>query len=170
MKIKLLALALVVFFMVNSATAQEQGDISLHGGTSFVFSPFGGDGTVGFGGGAEYAFTDGMSAYIDYMTYSPDGGKYNVFSVDYRYYFMTDDFQVYGSAGYASVAIKPDGGTSISGGSFALGVGALYPVSDNFGITAAFKYNLTQLETATATGTETKMFGALLNVGIAYKF
>jgi len=58
MKSKLLLVAAVIVFAVVGAQAQDQGDIRANGGLTFLVSPHGGDGRIGFGLGGEYFFMD----------------------------------------------------------------------------------------------------------------
>lgn len=138
MKTKLLALALVSLFAINGAKAQEQGDIRVNAGLIDLFSPYGGDNRIGFGVGGEYVFTDGISVAPSIYFTDKDDAKLNIFSIDGRYYFMTDATQVYGVAGVSF--INGEGNFSETG--LALGAGAIFGVSDNLGINAELKYQL----------------------------
>lgn len=137
MKTKLLALAFVGLFAINGAMAQEQGEIRLNAGMPMIFSPYGGDFRVGFGFGGEYLITDVISVAPSYWLTNKDDASVNLFNIDGRYYFMTDDTQVYGVAGVSFV-----GGDVKSYTGFALGAGAIFGVSDAIGINAELKYHL----------------------------
>ncbi|WP_422362304.1 outer membrane beta-barrel protein [Reichenbachiella sp.] len=158
MKTKLLALALVGLFAINGAMAQEQGDIRVNAGLINLFSPYGGDYRIGFGFGGEYLITDAISVAPSYYLTNKDDFKVNIFSIDGRYYFMTDDIQAYGVAGVSF--INGDGGFSETG--LALGAGAIFGISDAVGINAELKYQLNKpFDDA---------LGLQANIGVVYTF
>lgn len=180
MKTKLLALALVGLFSINGALAQEQGD--MRGSLGLVLGTKAGisdDGEFKMGFGItpafEYVFTDAMSANASYDFYfksSVDGGSFTLssFNIDYRYYFMTDDVQVYGLAGigFMKGKFKQDGGGSISNSETGLniGVGAIFPLSDMLGFNAQLKYQTPKFQDIT--GEEGSNIA--INAGVVYTF
>lgn len=180
MKTKLLALALVGLFAFNGAMAQEQGDIrgslGLVLGTKAGISDEG-EFKLGFGltPAVEYVFTDAMSANASYDLYfksSVDGGSFTLgsFNIDYRYYFMTDDMQLYGlvGVGFMSGKFKQDGGGTISSSETGLniGAGAIFPLSDMLGFNAQVKYQTPKF--ADISGEEGSNIA--INAGIVYTF
>ena len=160
MKTKLLALALVGIFAFSGAMAQEQGDVRVNGGISFLTGPYGGDSRIGFGVGGEYLITDNISGAASYYMSNKDSFKLNMFSIDGRYYFLTDDFQAYGVAGISF--INGDGGFSETG--FALGAGGIFGISDALGVNAELKYQLNK-----PTGFSDPL-GLQINAGLVYTF
>ncbi|MEO9967779.1 MAG: outer membrane beta-barrel protein [Reichenbachiella sp.] len=152
MKTKLLVLALVGIFAFSSVQAQEQGDmrasIGLALGSIAGIDTNNGEFKMGLGitPGFEYVFVDAMSANASYDFYfktEENGGeyKYSSFNIDYRYYFMTDDLQVYGLAGLGFVKVDLGAAGSASDTGLNLGLGAIYPIADAVGIHAQLKYN-----------------------------
>ncbi|WP_456459341.1 outer membrane beta-barrel protein [Reichenbachiella sp.] len=149
MKTKLLALALVGLFSINSAIAQEQGDF--RAGLGIVLGTKAGvddDGSskMGFGlsPSIEYLITDVISGAASYDWYfkSDVGGtdvSISSFNIEGRYYFMTDDTQVYGVAGLGIVKAKI-GDFSDSETGLNIGAGANFPLSDVLGANAELKY------------------------------
>lgn len=158
MKTKLLALAIIGLFAINNANAQSQGDIRVNAGLINLFSPYGGDYRVGFGFGGEYLITDVISIAPSYYLTNKDSNKLNMFSIDGRYYLMTDATQVYGVAGISF--ISGDGGFSETG--LAIGAGALFGISDNLGVNAELKYQFNK--------PFNDALGLQANIGLAYKF
>ena len=178
MKIKLLALALVGLFTINGAMAQEQGDmrasfgIALH--PAAAIDTNNGEFKLGIGltPAFEYVFADAMSANASYDYYfkTEEGGgsyAYSSFNIDYRYYFLTDDIQVYGLAGLGFV--KVDLGSAGSGSDTGLNIGAgmNYPLSDMLGVNAQVKYNTKKLGNP-FTGEEKANIA--FNLGLVYMF
>lgn len=165
MKTKLLALALVGLFAINGAKAQEQGDIRGNAGLTYMFGPYGGDARIGFGLGGEYLIIDALSIAPSYYFSNKDDLKVNLFNIDARYYFMTGDTQVYGVVGYTSATLKSDFlGVSVSSteGGLNLGAGAIFAMSDSFGINAELKYGLSK--------PADDAFGLFANVGAVFMF
>lgn len=160
MKTKLLALALVGLFAINGAMAQEQGDIRASAGLIDLFSPYGGDNRIGFGIGGEYLITDNISGAASFYLTNKDDFKINMFNIDGRYYFMTDDIQVYGVAGISF--ISGDGDLGETG--IALGAGGIFAVAEAIGINAELKYQLNK-----PTGAEDPL-GLQAVVGVVYSF
>lgn len=158
MKTKILLVALIGLFAFNVSNAQSQGDIRVNAGLIDLFSPYGGDNRIGFGVGGEYLITDVISVAPSIYFTNKDSNKLNIFSVDGRYYLMTDATQVYGVAGISF--INGDGGFSETG--LALGAGAIFGVSDNFGINAELKYQLNK--------PFNDALGMQANVGVVYTF
>lgn len=158
MKTKILLLALIGLFAFNTSQAQSQGDIRVNAGLINLFSPYGADYRIGFGVGGEYLITDVISVSPSIYFTNKDSNKLNIFSIDGRYYLMTDATQVYGVAGISF--ISGDGGFSETG--LALGAGAIFGVSDNFGINAELKYQLNK--------PFNDALGMQANVGVVYTF
>lgn len=152
MKTKLLALALVGLFAINGAMAQEQGDmragLGLVLGTKAGFDEGGEKLGIGLAPSFEYMITDVISGAVSYDWYfksSVGSVDINVsyLNIDGRYYFMTDDVQVYGLAGLGIGMSKVKvGGDSESDSETGLnlGAGANFPLSDALGLNAEAKY------------------------------
>ncbi|MEP2024083.1 outer membrane beta-barrel protein, partial [Reichenbachiella sp.] len=122
-----------------------------------------------------YVFTDAMSANLSYDWYfksSVDGGDFTLssFNIDYRYYFMTGDTQVYGLAGigFMKGKFEVDGGGSTSSTETGLniGVGAIFPLSDALGINAQLKYQTPKFQNFS--GDESANIA--INAGVVYTF
>jgi hypothetical protein len=157
---KLLLTAAIVAFLGFTANAQEAGDMSINAGVGIATGPFGADeGDTGFGAGFEYVFADAMSGGIEYMSYSSDGFNYSAIGIDYKYYFMTDDFKAFGKAGLSLLGGDIDSTTGIN-----LGVGGIYGISDQFGVGAGIDYNLSKPD-----GAEDP-FGLIIRFGVSYSF
>lgn len=151
--------AACVLFGFN-ANAQESGDMMVHGGVGIATGPYGGDeGVTGFGAGFEYVFADAMSGSVEYMSYSKDSFTSSLIGIDYKYYFMTDDFKAYGKAGLSLL-----GGDAPSTTGVNLGVGGIYGISDNLGLGAGVDYNLTKPDGAD------DPFGLIIRLGVSYMF
>lgn len=155
---KLLLIAVVAFLAVP-AMAQESGDMSVHAGLGIASGPFGGDGVTGFGAGFEYVFADAMSGTAEYYSYSKDGATFSALGLDYKYYFMTDEFKAFGKAGLTSLGGDVDSTIGIN-----LGVGGIYNFSDNIGAHAGIDYNLAKPDGAQ------DPFGLIIKAGISYSF
>ena len=145
MKKLLLSFALVAFFGL-AATAQEQGLIRATGGLAY--------GTeveeLGINIGGEYLITDVISGGANFTYFfTPENITWTEFNIDGKYYFLTDGPYVYGLAGIGIVSYKVDvdfgpfGSSSVSDSATGLniGAGAIFPLSDNFGIQTQLKYN-----------------------------
>lgn len=157
---KLLLTAALVAVIGLSANAQEAGDMSINAGIGIATGAFGGDeSTTGFGGGFEYVFADAMSGTVEYYSYSKDSFTTSVLGVDFKYYFMTDDFKAFGKAGLTSLGGDVDGTIGVN-----LGVGGIYGISDQFGIGAGIDYNLAKPDGAD------DPFGLVIKAGLSYMF
>ncbi|MEQ9465857.1 MAG: hypothetical protein RLN88_00515 [Ekhidna sp.] len=159
MKIKTQLVSLILVFLSVASFAQSQGDVRAGAGLGFGFSPFGGDGALGFGANFEYVFKSGMSGSLEYYSYTKDSFTTNVLGIDYRYYFVTGDTQVYGSAGLTNLGGDVDGTLSLS-----LGAGAIFPLSGNLGAAAALNYNMAKPDGAN------DPFGFNMKGGVVYSF
>ncbi len=143
-----------------SANAQEAGDMSISAGVGIATGAFGGDeSTTGFGGGFEYVFADAMSGTAEYYSYSKDGFTTGVLGIDFKYYFLTDDFKVFGKAGLTSLGGDVDSTVGLN-----LGAGGIYGISDQFGINAGLDYNLAKPDGAD------DPFGLIIKFGVNYNF
>ncbi|MEO9482032.1 MAG: outer membrane beta-barrel protein [Ekhidna sp.] len=159
MKKVLLTATLVAIFAFTS-NAQEAGDMSINAGVGIATGPFGGDDSfTGFGGGFEYVFADAMSGTVEYYSYSKDGLTASALGVDFKYYFMTDDFKVFGKAGLTSLGADVESTVGLN-----VGAGAIYALSDQFGLGAGLDYNLAKPDGAD------DPFGVIIKFGISYKF
>ena len=159
MKLKTLLIGLVLVFFSMTTMAQSQGDVRAGAGLGYAFGPFGGDATIGFGAIFEYVFKSAMSGSIEYYSYTIDSFTTTVLGIDYRYYFVTGDTQVYGAAGLTSLGGDVDGTVGLS-----LGAGAIFPISGNLGATGALNYNLAKPDEAE------DPFGFNLKAGVVYSF
>lgn len=153
MKTKLLALALVSLFAINGAMAQEQGEIraglGLTLGTKAGVSDTG-ESKIGFGlsPSVEYLITDVISGNASYDFYfkSSVGGadfSFSYFNIEGKYYFMTDDLQVYGLAGLGIGMVKTKfGGVSDSDSEVGLNIGGgvNLPLTDVLSFNGELKY------------------------------
>lgn len=178
MKTKLLVLALVGLFTLNSAIAQEQGDMRASFGLAFntvsKVDTNNGDFKMGLGitPAFEYVFVDAMSANASYDFYfkTEENGaeyKFSSFNIDYRYYFLTDDIQVYGLAGFGFLKVDYGAAGSASDTGLNLGVGMNYPLSDMLAANAQLKYNTKKVGNA-FTGEEKAIIA--INLGVVYMF
>jgi len=159
-KFTILSLFAAFLFVGVTANAQEQGGMMIHGGLGIATGPFGGDESVtGFGGGFEYVFADAMSGTVEYYSYSKDSFTTSVIGVDYKYYFLTEEFKAYGKAGLTSLGGDTDSTVGVN-----LGIGGLYGISDSFGIGAGLDYNLAKPD-----GAEDP-FGVIIKFGASYMF
>ncbi|WP_424961875.1 outer membrane beta-barrel protein [Ekhidna sp.] len=157
---KLLLTAALVAVIGFSANAQEAGDMSINAGIGIATGAFGGDeSTTGFGGGFEYVFADAMSGTVEYYSYSKDSFTTSVLGVDFKYYFMTEDFKAFGKAGLTSLGGDVDSTIGVN-----LGVGGIYGISDQFGIGAGIDYNLAKPDGAD------DPFGLIIKAGLSYMF
>ncbi|WP_424961876.1 hypothetical protein [Ekhidna sp.] len=159
MKIKTKLLGLILILFSVTTFAQSQGEVRAGAGLGFGFSPFGGDGTLGFGANFEYVFKSAMSGSLEYYSYTKDSFTTNVLGIDYRYYFVTDNTQVYGSAGLTSLGGDVDSTLGLS-----LGAGAIFPLSGNLGASAALNYNMAKPDGAN------DPFGFNMKGGVVYTF
>jgi len=159
MKLKTTLLGFVLVLFSLTSFAQSQGDVRAGAGFGYAFSPLGGDATLGFGANFEYIFKSAMSGSLEYYSYTKDSQTVNVLGIDYRYYFVTDDTQVYGSAGITSLGGDVDGTVGLS-----LGAGAIFPLSGNLGASAALNYNLAKPDGAQ------DPFGFNMKAGVVYTF
>ncbi|UXX79273.1 porin family protein [Reichenbachiella carrageenanivorans] len=153
MKTKLLALALVSLFAINGAMAQEQGEIraglGLVLGTKAGVSDTG-ESKIGFGlsPSVEYLITDVISGNASYDFYfkSSVGGvdyKLSYLNIEGKYYFMTDDLQVYGLAGIGVGFAKAEANgvsASTSETGLNIGGGVCLPLTDVLGFNGELKY------------------------------
>ncbi|MEZ4943995.1 MAG: hypothetical protein R2804_00575 [Cyclobacteriaceae bacterium] len=138
-KILLSSLILVGFMSVSMA--QETGDLRLGAGLIY--------GTeieeAGININAEYLFTEKISVAPSYsIFFTPDPVSYNVLNIDGRYYFLSGSAQVYGLLGFANATSKVEFlGAKIkaSDSGLNIGGGAVFPLSDTFGINAQLKYS-----------------------------
>lgn len=175
-------MALIGLFTFSGAIAQEKGDIraglGLAFGTKAGVDESGTKGALGITPSVEYMFKENMSGAISYDIFfksevSVDDGlggsvstslKLSSLNLDYRYYFMTGETQIYGIAGLAFITAKAELeflGTPISESNtetkLNLGIGGFFELSDNIGAIGQLKFQ---------TGTEQ----VVLNAGLAYKF
>lgn len=180
MKTKLLALALVGLFAFSGAMAQEQGDmrgsIGLALGTKTAIDDNGNTKMgIGITPGFEYVFADAMSGSLSYDYYFKSdvtGASVRVssFNIDYRYYFVTGDTQVYGLAGLALMSAKTEitglGSVTTSETGLNIGAGANFGLSDSMLINLQAKYQTPKF--ADASGSESSNIA--LNAGIVFAF
>lgn len=117
---KLLLSLMVVFIAAGVSLAQEQGEIRLSAGLALgteagVDDDGGNKLGVGINLGGEYLITDVISAGINYTYFFKSSigegdleSSYRLssFNIDGKYYFLTDNIQVYGLAGIAVMGIK----------------------------------------------------------------
>ena len=161
-KFTILSLFAAFLLVGVTANAQEQGGMMIHGGLGIATDPNGlGESVTGFGGGFEYVFADAMSGTVEYYSYSKDDATSGVLGIDYKYYFLTDDFKAFGKVGFTS--ITPEEGDGFS--SLNLGVGGIYGFSDNLGAHAGIDYNLAKPDFDGA-----DPFGLIIKFGITYMF
>ncbi len=153
----LILLACVCFSIVSNA--QSRGDVRVGAGLGLAASPFGGDGTLGFGANFEYLFKGNMSGSLEYYSFTKDSFTTNVLDINYRYYFVTGSTQVYGNAGLSSLGGDVDSTLGIN-----IGAGAIFPLANSFGITSALNYNLAKPDGAN------DPFGFGLKAGVIYTF
>lgn len=156
-KISLIFIALICIAFVSNA--QSRGDFRAGAGLGFAASPFGGDGTIGFGANIEYLFKSDMSGSLEYYSFTKDSFTTNVLDINFRYYFVTGSTQVYGNAGLSNVGGDPDSTLGLN-----LGAGAIFPLANSFGISTALNYNLAKPDGAQ------DPFGFGLKAGIMYTF
>ncbi len=157
---KVLLTATLVAILGFTASAQESGDMMINAGVGISTGSFGADeGDTGFGAGFEYVFADAMSGGVEYMSYSGDGFTFSAIGIDYKYYFMTEDFKAYGKAGLSLLGGDVESTTGIN-----LGVGGIYGISDQFGIGAGIDYNLSKPDGAQ------DPFGLIIRAGLSYMF
>lgn len=180
MKTKLLALALVALFAFSSAMAQDQGDmrgsIGLVIGTKTAIDD-NGETKMGLGitPAFEYVFADAMSGNLSYDFYFKSditGASVQIssFNIDYRYYFVTGDTQVYGLAGLALMKAKTEitglGSVSTSETGLNIGAGANFGLSDSMLLNVQAKYQTPKF--ADASGSENSNIA--LNAGVVFAF
>lgn len=159
MKFKILLLSLAFTCITMVASAQSQGDFRAGAGLGFAASPFGGDGTIGFGANLEYLFKSDMSGSLEYYSYTKDSFTTNVLDINFRYYFVTGSTQVYGNAGLSNIGGDPSSTLGLN-----LGGGAIFPLASSLGITTALNYNLAKPDGAN------DPFGFGLRAGVMYSF
>lgn len=178
MKSKILLFAAAALFICSTSFAQEQGDmragIGVVLGTAAGFDDGGHKMGVGITPSFEYVFADAMSGNVSYDFYFKSdltGGSitYSSFNIDYRYYFMTDDMEVYGLAGLGFVGLKSEvtgaGSVNSNATGLNLGAGANFGLSDSMGINVQVKYCTAQ----SAIGTDEKA-NIAINGGLIFKF
>lgn len=147
-KITLLLFAAFLFAGI-AANAQSQGEIrvglGLALGTEAGVDENSGGSELGLGinFGGEYLVTDVIGiapSYTSFFKTDFDSGigsvsvGFNAFNVDGRYYFTTDDAQVYGLLGFTSMSAKSSFGgisTSSSEGGLNIGGGVNIPFNDS---------------------------------------
>ncbi|MEQ9465856.1 MAG: outer membrane beta-barrel protein [Ekhidna sp.] len=159
-KFTILSVFAALLLVGTTANAQEQGDMSINAGVGIATGAFGGDeSTTGFGGGFEYVFMDAMSGTVEYYSYTKDSFTASAIGIDYKYYFMTDAFKVFGKAGLTMLGGDVDSTMGLN-----LGLGGVYGISDQFGIGAGLDYNLAKPD-----GAEDP-FGLIIKFGVSYSF
>jgi len=149
---KLLLIAFAVVFGATTMNAQEQGDIRV--GVKGVYGTEVGvdGGGMGVNVGAEYLVTDVISVAPSYTMFfeseedilgSTFTSQVTAINIDGRYYFLTDDLQVYGMAGISLLTVKVDfgfGELEANETGINVGGGVIKPLSDNFNIEGQVKY------------------------------
>ncbi|MEM8569094.1 MAG: outer membrane beta-barrel protein [Bacteroidota bacterium] len=158
---KILFTAFSVLAFTVAVNAQEQGLVRLN--TGLAFGSEAGFDASGFGinVGGEYFFTDVISAAPSYTYFFEDSEdilgfensvRLSSINLDGRYYFLTDDIQVYGLFGIAFLSINgelqfvdlfgavetvefDDNETGVN-----FGGGIVYPLSDKVGLNGQLKY------------------------------
>lgn len=161
---KLLLSVFALFLFAAASNAQEQGEIRISAGVALgTKAAIDTDGTekagIGINIGGEYLITDVISVAPSYTFFFESeetiagvgtfGTKISSFNLDGRYYFMTDNVQVYALAGlsFASAEVTTSsaffGTISVSDNKTGLNIGAglNLPLADNIGINGQLKYN-----------------------------
>ena len=146
---KILFTAFSVFAFAIAVNAQQgtfRGSVGLAYGFDIE--------EAGLNIGAEYLFTDEISAAPSFTTFFVgDGLSYNSINIDGKYYFVTDDTLIYGllglgiaSAEFEFTIFDPFTGSTItfedddSDTGLNFGAGLLHPVSDRIYINGQLKY------------------------------
>lgn len=167
---KIILVAIVFITGLSVAKSQDQGDIKVNGGLAFGTEAGYDGGGIGLNIGAEYFISDIISAAPSYTYFfedseGPFSARFSAINLDGRYYFLTDEIQVYGLLGLSILSINIKGPVffgqdiSVSDSETGLNVGGgiLYPIDDKLGLNGQIKY-------------QTPGDGQLvLNLGISYK-
>lgn len=165
-KLHLLSLALIILSLA-SVQAQEKGSFRVNGGLTYG-SKFGleedfsdSKGALGFNIGAEYLISTNIGFALGYSQFAKQNATIeedgftldaevwvSTIDVDLRYYFLNNGPQVYGLIGYSNVKVTAE--VSLFGYSekdsetenaLNLGIGAIFPLSEKFGINAQTKWH-----------------------------
>lgn len=152
-------LSVFAFLLISSvAMAQVAGDFRINAGLAYGSEASLDGGGLGINAGVEYFFTDVISGAPSYTYFFEDSEEFfgseisvrlSSINLDGRYYFMTDDIQVYGMAGIAILAVNFESVDPFSGTTFEdsdsetglnIGGGVVIPLSGNLGFNGQLKY------------------------------
>ena len=141
---KTLFRSVIVLFLISQTTeiySQEKGDFNAS--LDFVYGGgIGSNGGVNFG--LEYLFSEKISVAPSYTYYFNQALNYNEYNIDGRYYFSIGEMKIYALAGYGLLTLKGElpvrGEVDESDGSFNIGAGANFPMSDRLSLNVQLKY------------------------------
>ena len=150
---KIIQGVVILFFGLATVKSQETGKIKVNAGLAYGTEVGIDGGGLGINLGGEYFITDEISAAPSYSSFfedseGPVSANFSAVNIDGRYYFLNDDFYIYGLLGLSILSfdietpLGPFGSIESSDSETGLNVGGgiVYPLDDQFDLNGQLKY------------------------------